>query len=163
MPKLESSSFIHAVATVWNSGSSESIHPVAPRQLGVEHLVMLSSARMLFSWIGMLPWKPGSWPTMPSERARARIFFCSAYWLRMKERGSGPPMPAPYSFWPRLHVRKAGPLNQPRISASPRPSAWKVRYCTSSWPVIARKRLIPVSAIRSSRPSHSAQPYQTSE
>ena len=37
---------------------------------------------------------------------------------RMNERGSGPAMPAPYSFCPRDHVSSAGPLNHPRISAS---------------------------------------------
>ena len=59
---------------------------------------------------------------MPSSRERATICFCSAYCAFMNERGNGPPMPAPYSFWPRDHVRNAGPLNQARTSVSERPT-----------------------------------------
>eukprot|EP00966_Prymnesium_polylepis_P142744 3295539-Prymnesium_polylepis.1 len=124
---------------------------------------MLESARICFRPTGTLPWKPGSWPTSPRERARARICFCIAYCCFMNERGSGPAIPAPYSFWPRDHVRNAGPLNQPRILLSASPSLWKTRYCTSSCPVRARNMLTPERAIQSRRASHSGQPYQTSE
>ena len=54
----------------------------------------------------------------------------------MKERGSGPPMPLPCEFWPRLQVSQAGPLVQLRTSMSETPNcSVSTLYCTSSCPV----------------------------
>ena len=51
---------------------------------------------------------------------------------RRTDRGSGPAIPAPYSFWPRDQVSSAGPLNQLRISLSFRPSFVNTFHCTSA-------------------------------
>ena len=68
---------------------------------------------------------------------RAMICFCSCAWLLMNDRGSGPPIPLPCEFWPRLHVRNAGPFVQFRtcMSVSPNWGDVSTWYCTSSWPV----------------------------
>ena len=44
------------------------------------------------------------------------------------DRGKGPAMPDPYSFWPRDQVSSAGPLNQLRISVSLRPNFRNTLY-----------------------------------
>ena len=124
---------IHASAIFPKIGSSESIHAV-PWPFSV----MFGLLRTRFSGAGTLPWKAGSCPTMPSCRYlfatislalleecnlwpaivtahRARIWRCKPHCSFIHERGSGPATPLPYSFWPRLQVRRAGPLNQERI------------------------------------------------